>query len=457
MNTQSGALVAHRQKRTMGGVDVASPAIRTALELSFWDGLSSTVMVALTETFGIAAAVALGAPSMAIAVLGSGPVFFGSLGQYFLPAVVDLGNGRKRYVLAGVALQTLFLLAAAFTGFMPSAYASWLYVGCVVLAGVSANVVAALWVSWMGDLVAPENRARYFSWRGRWFAWVNLSCALGAGLFASDYSSENAPWAFFTAVFFAAAAARLFSYRMLKRQYEPALAPDSRRSRWRAKTSRDFKTFAAANALLQGTTAIASPFFSVYFLRDLRFNYFTLAAVACSAIAGSIVSLPLWGAFADRAGNRTTIRVSGLFVCLVPVPFLFFTNPWVICLLNFWSGISWAGYNLSSFNKMLGASEKEDRVRSIAFASAVTGVAVLAFTLLGGFLATRLPAVFSWPLQTLFLISSVLRLIAYGAFFPRLKQYTPPSGEKAQDLFNELPGVRVGLGLLRLFFRALRD
>jgi MFS family permease len=155
-------------------------------------------------------------------------------------------------------------------------------------------------------------------------------------------------------------------------------------------------------------------------------------------------------------GNRATIRLSGFLVCLVPVPYLFFTNPWTVCLLNFWSGMSWAGYNLSSFNKLLGASEKEDRTKAIAFATALTGVAVFTFTLLGGFLATRLPTLFSWPLQTLFLLSSILRLITYAAFFPRLKQYTPPSGEKAQDLFNELPGVRVGLGLLRLFFRALR-
>jgi MFS family permease len=326
-----------------------------------------------------------------------------------------------------------------------------------VLGGVSANVVTALWVSWMGDLVTKENRARYFSWRGRWFAWVNLSCALFAGLFAADYSSGNAPWTFFTAIFVVAAGARLVSYQLLSRQHEPAAQPDSRRHEWRAKTSRDFKVFSAANALIQGSTAIAGPFFAVYFLRDLHFSYLMIAATACAAIVGSIVALPLWGALADRVGNRATIRLSGFLVCLVPVPYLFFTNPWTVCLLNFGSGISWAGYNLSSFNKLLGATEKEDRTRAIAFASAVTGVAVFAFTLLGGFLATRLPTIFVWPLQTLFLLSAVLRLLTYGAFFPKLKQYTPPLGEKAQDLFNELPGVRVGLGLLRHFFRALRD
>jgi MFS family permease len=450
-------MVARETERILGGIEVPSPVVRRALRLSFFDGLCSTMMVALTETFGIAAAVALGAPSMAIAVLGSAPVFLGSLGQYFLPAFVDLGKGRKRYVLAGVAMQAAFFFAAAFTGFLPSARAAWAYVACVVLGGVSANVITALWVSWMGDLVAQESRARYFSWRGRWYAWVNLSCALVAGLFAADYSSHNAPWAFFTAVFAVAAGARLASYQLLKRQYEPAPAPDSRRFRWRARTSRDFKVFGAANALIQGTTALAAPFFSVYFLRDLRFSYFMLAAVACSAIVGSLVSLPVWGAFADYAGNRATIRVAGLFVCLVPVPFLFFTNPWVICLLNFWSGISWAGYNLSSFNKMLGASEKEDRTRAIAYASAMTGVAVFAFTMVGGVLATRLPTLFSWRLQTLFLVSSFLRFATYATFFPRLKQYTAPSGQKAQDLFNELPGVRVGLGVLRLFFRAVRE
>jgi MFS family permease len=448
--------VADEPKQTLGGVVVGSPTIRRALLLSFWDGTLATVMVALTETFGIAAAVSLQAPSMAIALLGSTPLLLGSLGQYFLPAIVDMRRARKTHVLVGVGLQSAFLLAAAFTGFLRAPYAAWAYVACIALAGVSANVTTASWVSWMGDLVPPQVRGRHFAWRNRLFAVVNLSCAMLAGLSASDYTSHNAPWTFFTGVFLAAGMARVASYQVLKRQYEPPAPPADERPRWRVTPSKDFKTFCYAHALVQGAAAMSAPFFGVWYLRDLHFSYLALAITSCCMITGSIIALPVWGKLADHIGNRNTLRIAGLMVGMVPLPYLAFTSQWAVWAINVGGGVAWAGYNLISFNHMLSASEKKDRARLFAYASAVTGVVVFSMTLLGGALATRLPVLFTWQLQTLFLVSAATRLMTFSFFFPKLHEYTPVPGQAAQDLFNQIPGYRVGLGLLRNFFRAFR-
>jgi MFS family permease len=452
------------EKQTLGGVVVGPPAVRQALLISFWDGTFATVMVALTETFGIAAAVSLAAPSMAIALLGSTPLLLGSLGQYFLPAVLDVRQARKRQVLVGVGLQAFFLLAAALSGFLARPAAAWTYVALVALAGVSANVTTASWVSWMGDLVPAAIRSRHFAWRSRLFACVNLSCALVAGFLAKGYSTNNAPWSFFTAIFVCAGAFRLLSQQMLRRQYEPpvrASGPGARPD-WHARPGRDFVSFSVANALVQGAAAMSAPFFNVWYLRDLHFNYFALAVASCCAIVGNIISLPAWGRLADRIGSPNTLRISGLLVSIVPLPYLFFTSHMAVWVINFGGGIAWAGYNLVSFNYMLSASENRDRTRLFAFASAVTGVVVFSMTLLGGFLATRLPVLFSSPLQGLFLVSAVLRLFAFTVFFPQLREQVLVArqslhpGERSQDLFNEEPGLRVGLGLLRNFFRAFR-
>jgi MFS family permease len=456
MATQVDVVVAGKPKQKLGGIEVGPPAIRRALVLSFWDGTFATAMIALTETFGIAAAVSLKAPSMAIALLGSTPLLLGSLGQYFLPAFVDLRHARKAHVLVGVGLQSAFLLAAAFAGFVAPPYAAWAYVALLALAGVSANVTTASWASWMGDLVPLDVRGRHFAWRSRLFAFGNLSVALSAGLFAANYSTQNAPWMFFTAIFASAALCRAVSYQMLKRQYEPPVAPMAEKPNWRVETSPDFRTFCLAHALMQGAAAMSAPFFSVWFLRDLHFNYLALALVGSCTIVGSIVSLPVWGKLADHLGNRAILRVAGLLVCVVPLPYLMFTSQWSVFAINFLGGVSWAGYNLVSFNHLLSASEKKDRARLSAYASAVTGVVVFSMTLLGGFLSTRLPHAFTWQLQSLFLLSALVRLLTFSYFFPRLEEYAPPRGQHAQELFNEIPGYRVGLGLLRNFFRAFR-
>jgi MFS family permease len=350
----------------------------------------------------------------------------------------------------------MFLFLAGLAGLLPARLAAWTYVASLALAGVSANVTTASWASWMGDLVPIEIRGRHFAWRSRLFAFVNLSVALLAGLSARSYSPLNAPWTFFTCIFVSAGVCRVLSYQCLKRQYEPPIARSVRLADWRVRPSADFRTFCWAHALMQGASAMSAPFFTVWYLRDLHFNYLLLALTACCTIVGSIVSLPIWGKLADRAGNRAILRIAGLMVCLVPLPYLFLTSQMAVLLTNITGGISWAGYNLVSFNHMLGASENKDRARLSAYASAVTGVVVFSMTLLGGFLATSLPIAFSFQLQSLFLLSAIVRLMTFSFFFPRLHEYAPPAGQHAQDLFNEIPGYRQGLGLLRNFFRAFR-
>jgi len=445
-----------QKESILGGIELPRPEVRRALVLSFWDGTFSTVMIALTETFAIAAAVSLKAPTMAIALLGSAPLLLGSLGQYFLPAFIDVQHARKTQVLVGVGLQSFFLFAAALAGYFVAPYGAWAFVACIILAGASANVTTSSWVSWMGDLVPYEARGRHFAWRNRLFAFVNLSCALSAGVLAANYSTKNAPWGFFTGLFVVAGVCRTFSYQMLRRQYEPAADAVHRDNDWRAHPSKEFKTFCLAHALVQGAAAMSGPFFNVWYLRDLHFNYLALSLTSCATITGSIVALPLWSRLADRCGERTTLRLAGLLVGLVPLPYLFFSSAGAVWAINAGAGIAWAGYNLVSFNHMLSASENKNRARLTAYASTVTGIVVFSMTLLGGFLATRLPILFTWQLQTLFLLSAVVRMGTFFFFFPRFHEYAPRPGQSAQELFNQIPGYRVGLGLLRNFFRAFR-
>jgi predicted MFS family arabinose efflux permease len=281
---------------------------------------------------------------------------------------------------------------------------------------------------------------------------VQLSCALTVGLLAANYTSSNAPWRFFTAVFTCAALFRFASFQMLKRQYEPK--SEAKKSEgWRARPTPEFRRFAFATGFVQAASAMSGPFFTVWFLRDLHFNYLKLAMAGCFSLLGSILSLSLWGRLADRYGNSLVQRIGGLLVCLVPVPYCFFSHHTAIWAMNFFGGICWAGFNLASFNQLLNASENRNRTSLIAFASSVTGVLVFAMTLLGGLLSTRLPTLFAWQLQTLFFLSATLRLVAV-AMLPTFAETRVD--RTSTDLFNEIPGYRVGLGLLRNVYRAFR-
>ena len=174
MASPADAVVVHQPRNTLGGIVVGPPEIRHALVLSLWDGTFATAMVALTETFGIAAAVSLKAPSMAIALLGSTPLLLGSLGQYFWPAVVDVRGPRKPGVLVGVGLQSMFLVLAACAGFdfgslrgggfgFPVPRAQELFVAAAALSGrVRLHLGGVVRLSVGADLSVPFLRGRFF-------------------------------------------------------------------------------------------------------------------------------------------------------------------------------------------------------------------------------------------------------------------------------------------------------
>jgi len=441
----------------LGGVPIGGQENRTGLKYSLWDGIFSNAMLALVETFSVAAAVFLHAPPIAISILSSLPLFLSSIGQFLIPHLVDPSKGRKFYVLKGTLSQSLFLFLIGFTGWLSPEIASWIYVIIFCLYGFSGNVVSGLWIAWVGDMVPSAVRGRHFAWRNRFFSSTQLVCAMGAGLISLQFTKGSSTWIFFACVFFTASFFRLISSLMLSLQYEPprSISQNNDSLFSDLKTDRSFLFYSISAALMQGAVAISGPFFNVWYVRDLKFDFFTLSIASAATILGTIVSLPFWGKLADSVGNRRVILWTGFLASTVPIPYLFSSYSWQIWFLNFYSGLCWSGYNLSNFNYLLSLSGKDKPERKISISTAITGLSVFFCSLLGGYLSTRLPALFGWELKSLFLLSSILRFAVYGFFFVRFPVF---ESEKMSSLeiFYQIPGYRVGMGILRNAFRAFR-
>ncbi len=441
---------------SIGGISFNSKETRKALIFSLWDGIFANGMLALTETFSVAGAVFLKAPAIAIALLGSFPLLLSSFGQIALPWFLKKSEVRKKYVLRGVLSQSFFLGVLAFCGFFPEHIRSWSYVIVFSLYGFSGNVVSGLWIAWMGELVPKEYRGRHFAWRNRFFSFTQLLCTLVAGFFLKEYSAGNATWILFSMVFLLAAFFRLFSYGMMSLQMEPMVLKSSFPINFKSViNNREFVYYCLAAGLMQGTVAVAGPFFNVWYIRDLKFDFFTLAAASAATVLGTICALPVWGKLADSIGNRRIVLFTGFLICTVPLPYLIVSLPWHVWVLNFYTGFCWSGYNLGNFNYLLLASGKNKPEINISFSVAVNGIFVFIFSMIGGHLSHNLPHVFAWQLQSLFLLSAILRFIIFGTLFSKFKSYEVEKG-KATDLFFYIPGYRGGLGVLRNAFRAFR-
>jgi MFS family permease len=310
------------------------------------------------------------------------------------------------------------MIIAGLVGWLPAPYNGWAYVAAFVFYGSSGNLFQGIWTSWIRDCVPKPVRGRHFAWRNRFFSLVQLSCALTAGVISRHYSSQNAPWLLFTLIFFTGSLFRFGSGQFISWQYDPKPNKLSTRSQvFGFRPSRRFLHYCVSVALLQGATAIAGPFFSVWFLRDLKFDYLTFSIASASTVLGTILFLPLWGKLVDGVGNARVLQITGILCALVPVPYLFASSPVAVWLFNFYSGASWGGFNIANFNYLLHLTERDKSDHSIAVAAAATAISTFTFSLLGGFFSTRLPVFFGWQLQTLFGVSVLFRLAVVVGLF----------------------------------------
>ena len=379
-------------------------------------------MMAMIDTFAIAGAVYLKVPLLAIGLLVGMPLLLSSLGQIFIHFSKKDGAWRKKYVLAGASGQSLLLMALAFTGFLPAHLRPWAFVAVFTLQGFSGSLMTGVWMAWMGSLVVPEVRGRFFAWRNRIISMAQLICGLLVGVLAFNQTNRTTTWFFFMAVFIAGSFLRLGSTLFLLFQYDPAPAfpPPAELRRAPEEERRNFLRYALAHALMLGAVALAGPFFSVWYVRGLQMNYFELSAVVSATVVGIIIALPLWGKLSDRIGHRNVLVITALLIAAVPLPFCFTGAVWVLFLINIVTGLCWSGYNLSTFNYLITLVRTDNPARYNSLAIAMSGISIFLFSLLGGFLATRLPTLFTWQLQSLFLLSSLLRFAVFGLLFLKL-------------------------------------
>ena len=184
-------------------------------------------------------------------------------------------------------------------------------------------------------------------------------------------------------------------------------------------------------------------------LRDLQLSYLTYMALqVCSSFA-SLVALPLWGKHADMVGNVRVLRLSAFFAALIPVFWLFSHDPAYLMVIQIFGGFCWSGVALSAANFIYDAVSPPKRVRCIAYFNVINGVALFLGSLLGGFLASRLPPLFGYRLLSLFAFSSCCRLFLYLLLSRSFREVRPAQQVSIQKLFFSVVGIRPLVGRAR--------
>jgi MFS family permease len=395
--------------------------VNKSLRLSVFDGAAFNAMMGLTQEFMSPFALALKASTAQIGLLSSLPNLALALSQLGSPWISERLHSRKSLLVPFVSLQAIVWLPIFIMPQLFDTSAVWWLIGLFTAGSVFGALGNPAWGSMMADLVPAGMRGRYFGFRNKIGGATLLSSFFIGGLIL-QLSSKQVMLGF-GLLFGSAVVFRLASAYFLSKMYEPPMrrCPDP----WhplqelkilpRTKVGR-LSLFVGAMML---ATYVASPFFSVYILKELGFGYGAFVVVTASASVANFLFMGFWGRRADKSGHLKVVRLTALMIPFVPAIWLVSHHVAYLIVIQVFSGFAWSGFNLASTNLLYEAAEPERRTRAIAVYNALSGTAMCFGALIGGLIATRLPEIAGQSFLTLFLLSGILRGAVVLFLLPR--------------------------------------
>lgn len=379
------------------------------------DGVFYSVMVGLGETYVPAFTLALGHGATASALVATLPMLFGSLLQLGAPFGAQRAGSYRRWVVGCARLQAACYapLAAAALGAPFPVVA--LFATMSAYWGFSLSTGPA-WNAWVGTLVPPELRARFFAGRSRW-AHVALLTSLLAASFALHGAERGARLLpVFAGLFAAAGLARFASSNYLARQSErpgltsehEALGPMAALPQLAGRA--EGRLLLSMLGLIFGTN-VAAPFFTPYMLGPVGLDYTEFTWVTATVFAARIAVLPLLGRIAPRVGVSRMLGWAAFAV--VPLPALWLVSHRLVWLfaLQILSGVAWGAFEYATLLVFFERIEARTRASVLTVYNAANAGAMAAGSLLGA-LAFRASAEPAAAYAVVMTLSSALRLCA---------------------------------------------
>ena len=427
--------------------------VRESLRASFKDGVCAAFMAGVTDYYATPAALFLGATVQQVGLISALPNLLSSLSQFFSVQVIYWVGGRLKLLVRLVLSQATLILCIAMLPLVQATHRVELLLIFLILAAMCGGLAGPAWGSLMSDYVPAKKRGQYFGWRNRSVGIVTVASVIASGLLL-NFFHQRYYGAGFWMIFSLAAGARYCSGYFISRMDEPPHRKDPANDftfimflrRFRES---NFLRFVMFSGCLTFATYLAAPFFAVFMLRDLQLSYLTYMALQVCASLATLVALPLWGKHADLVGNVRVLRLSSFLAALIPIFWLFSQTPAYLMVVQMVSGFAWSGVTLSAGNFIYDAVTPQKRVRCIAYFNVINGVALFFGSSLGGYLASRLPPLFGYPLLGLFALSCFCRMSFYLLLSRTFREVRVAHEVSIQELFFSVVGIRPLVGPTR--------
>jgi|GEM_PF-471299 len=419
--------------------------------LSVLEGSLNSVTVGLTSNFVGAFAIALGVSNLVIGMLATLPSLIAAVVQLLVTIFRKMFATRKKHIIFFAVLQALMWLPLIFAPQLHTP-GPWIIL-FVTLNTVFGMLIGPVWNSWMGDIIEEEERGRFFGRRNMFTGMIAFISTIAAGWILTTLKLSIHPLAAFGILFALACVFRLMSAYYLSKMSDPPEqglsdeAPDPIAFIIRADRT-ELGKFTIFLMLFNLSVYLAAPFFSVYQLSILHFDYFTFTMLACASAISSFVTMIFWGKYVDDIGSRNVLVVCGFLIPFVPLFWALTTNVWLLLLVEAFSGIVWAGFTLSTSTYLFDATERKNRTRELAeytlmihlaiFIGAMAGSAIL------GFFDKTDPRAFI----TIFIVSAIFRLLTVALFYKSLRELRIVEVPVKDRVFKKFVSIRPHHGIM---------
>jgi MFS family permease len=388
------------------------------------DGLTAEVMVTMTGgTFLMAMAVLMNATNFQIGLLTALPVLT-NIFQLCSIWLVQKYNNRRAVMVISSFIARIPLFAV---GVLPFLFSSSTSVAVLIFLlsfhYLFGSIAGASWSSWMKDLVPEQKMGSYFAHRHRLMMTLNVVLSIFLALMLdyikSDYPQYQLPA--YAIMFIIGGVFGMLGVYALARTPEPAsyLAKENLLKLFgKPLKNKNFRNLLVFQSFWTFALNIATPFFSVYMMKTIGLSLSYIIGLGLLAQVSTILSVKMWGRYADRFSNKTIIRIAAPIFVACMLAYTITAMPatkWMIvgmlAIIHIFSGASIAGINLAIDNFGLKLAPKGEAIVYISTRNIMVAVIAALAPMLGGLLAD-LFAHYHLVWNVLFVIGGVLAIVS---------------------------------------------
>ncbi len=414
----------------------ATDRTRRDLSASTADNAGYAAHLGLGEYYLPAFMLQIGGGQIAAGLVATLPQVVGALLQLVAPLGVAWLHSLKRWVVLCALIQALSfipLVIAAGTGTIPIGMlfaVAAIYWGAGMAAGPA-------WSTWMGLIVPPRIRARYFAIRTRVGNVTLLLGLLGAGSLLQMGDLYGKPFQAFAIIFLLAGTCRIVSVFFLTRQSERTppthfklVSPLRVLRRMRRGHDGALLLYLLTVSLTAWT---AAPFFTPYMLDVLKLDYSHYVVLVAAMHSARILALPLMGAMAQRWGADRLLWIGGVAITPMAAIWVLSTNFWALLAFQILSGVAWAVFELAGLLMTFETIRASERTEALTLFNFANALAMAGGSLIGGAVLASLTNT-EEAFRSLFVLSSILRALSLILLFRIARSPFHPDPEQLPEL-----------------------